>query len=395
MALQLVEINTVLNYPNGEPAKNVRVNAQLVSPVQNSNGGYVVQNEVKAISDDLGNVSLSLWPNSLGVDDSYYVIEAYDEVLGEILKVISVVPESAIPVNLEDISMSIANLGCSSGSVAGIRRVDTEEGISGGGDLTTNRTHVLDLNTISTEEIAPDVNWIVAVQDPDAVDGVRFSKLGNLPGIGYDSIETILALEGQTEILIEQPFLIDTGSIDLFINGRYQCPPSYSEQEAVGQDPYTRKLVLTEAMEGGEEICVKVKKSASFSSSIDSGQVAYSGGSVEEALDTLFNSTESSPWQITSTNISTTPGQRFFVSTNTGPVSVTLPGFPSLGDTVRVIDITSSSFIGLGNSLLNDITVLRNGEKILELEEDLIIDQARVSLEFIYTGSTVGWVFSE
>ena len=114
---------------------------------------------------------------------------------------------------------------------------------------------------------------------------------------------------------------------------------------------------------------------------LDSGQVLYSGGgSVEDALDTLFSSTGSSPWQEVNLDTPVNSGDRIFVSTNTGPVTVTLPATPNVGDSIQIIDTTSSAFTGIGNTLNNDITVDRNGNLIMELAENLIIDQAKVSL---------------
>ena len=396
MPLPTVQVKAQLNFANGQEAEGVHVTAELQSPSQYDDG-YIVQKTIKGNVDSAGCVILDLWPNDAGKVDSFYKITAYDDILGELLHVVAVVPESAIQLNLEDIAMPVTSLSLAnaSGNVNSIRRVDTDEGIAGGGDLTLNRTHVLDLTTISTEAVDPTTNWIIPVQDPATPGEIRWASLGNLPGVGSDTFEVYTATEGQTEILLEASIGGDASSFDLFINGRHQCPTTYTG-EAVNQPPYNYRINLAGELEGGEQICVRIKQQASLGVGIDSGDVSYSGGgSVEDALNTLFSISGANPWQEQSTDVVTVPGDQIFVSTNTGSVNVTLPASPNVGDTIKIIDVTSAAFTGPGNSLLNDFTILRNGNLIMELSEDLIVDQAKVSLEFIYSGATVGWVFSE
>lgn len=396
MPIPTVQVKATINYANGAEAEGVRIIAELQSPAQ-TDDGYVVQKTIKGVVDSSGCATLDLWPNEGGIGDSFYSIQAYDEILGELLSVVAVVPESAIPINLEDIAMPVSSfsLGCASGNVAGIRRVDTEEGIIGGGDLTENRTHRLDLTTISTQAETPLGEWIVAVQDPAAPDSVRWARLSDLPGIGNDIFEVSTATEGQQQILIQESFSPNTGSLDVYINGKHQCPTVYME-EAINQPPYNGRITLSEPLEEGDEICIRIKKAFSFGTGLDSSQVTYSGGgSVEDALNTLFSQSGATLWQEITGDYTALAGDQIFVSTNTGSLTVTLPASPNVGDTVKIIDVTSAAFTGTGNSLLNDFTILRNGELIMELTENLIVDQAKVSLEFIYSGSAIGWVFSE
>ena len=396
MAVPTVQVKTTINYSNGNAASGVHVIAELQSPSQ-TDDGYIVSKKIKGIVDINGDVTLNLWPNDLGIVGSFYLIEAYDEILGDLLKVVAVVPESPIPIDLEDIAMPVCSfsLANASGNVAGIRRVDTTGGITGGGDLTTNRTHSIDLTTITTNEPSPPGEWIVAVQNPAQPGQVRYARLGDLPGLGIDSVEQSTATPGQTVIFIEAAFSPNTYQLDVYIEGKYQCPDTYVES-IVNIPPYNGKVIISEPLEGGEDICIKIKKSSPFSGGVDASQVTYSGGgSVEDALDTLFSTAAASPWQLITGNYTATLGDRLFISTDAGPITVTLPPLPSIGYSVNIIDITSSLFVGLGNQLINNITVNRNGSLMLELPENLIVDQARVSIEFIYSGPTIGWTFSE
>lgn len=396
MTIPTVQVNAKLYYPEGSGAEGVNVVANLQSPAQNDEG-YIIQKTIKGIVDSNGCVTLDLWPNDNGNTGSFYKIEAYDTILGELLHVVAVVPESAIPLDLEDIAMPVTSfsLANASGNVAGIRKIETEEGIVGGGDLTTNRTHKLDLTTISNQELEPPGDWIIPVQDPNSPCDIKYSRLFDLPGFGTDVFEVSTGTSGQTDILIEESFSPDTGSIDLYIDGNHICPDDYTE-EAIDNPPYNGELTLLNPLSGGEKICVRIKKSFSFGTGLDSSQVTYSGGgSVEDALNTLFSITGASPWKEINTDYNALAGDRLFVSTNTGPLTITFPSSPNLGDTIKVIDVTSAAFVGAGNFLINDFTIDRNGNLMMELAEDLTIDQGKVSLEFVYSGSTIGWVFSE
>lgn len=397
MPVTTVEVITTLCYADGTPAEGVCFVAELQSPSQTTDG-YIVAKTIKSVVNDLGEVSLNLWPNDNGVVDTYYRIYAEDKCLGRLLDTVVVVPESTTPLELEDIAMPInsLSLGQSSGNVASIRRVDTLEGIIGGGDLSTNRTHKLDLTTISTEQEFPTGDWVVAVQDPTQPDNIRYAKLGNLPGLGFDTIENSVATVGQTEIFIEQLFTPGANQLDVFINGVYQCPGEYIEDLITGVPPFEGKITLSEGLEGGEDICIKIKQNSPFALSLDAANVTYSGGgSVEDALNTLFSVSGASPWQETSGDYLASSGDRLFVSTDTGSLVITLPSSPNVGDTINIIDVTSAPFVGIGNDLNNSFTIARNGNNIMEIPDDLEVDQAKVSLEFIFTGTTIGWVFSE
>jgi hypothetical protein len=58
----------------------------------------------------------------------------------------------------------------------------------------------------------------------------------------------------------------------------------------------------------------------------------------------------------------------------------TLPASPSTGDKVRV------SVMNFTNTIIG-----RNGKKIMNLTENLTIDVANSSVEFVFTGDTYGW----
>jgi hypothetical protein len=81
-----------------------------------------------------------------------------------------------------------------------------------------------------------------------------------------------------------------------------------------------------------------------------------------------------------SSNTNATTGS-FYVAT--ADLTLTLPSSPSIGD-----------IVGFQNSSGVDTCVIaRNGERIMSVEEDLIVDSLNASINLQYAGSTTGWVF--
>ena len=62
-------------------------------------------------------------------------------------------------------------------------------------------------------------------------------------------------------------------------------------------------------------------------------------------------------------------------------VNITLPATPNVGDAVRISD-------GGGNFASLNVTVLRNGNTIMDLGDDLLVDYNNASFGLSYNGST-------
>ena len=63
-----------------------------------------------------------------------------------------------------------------------------------------------------------------------------------------------------------------------------------------------------------------------------------------------------------------------------------LPATPAIGDAIGLTDYAGT--FGTAN-----VTLGRNGSKILGLDENLAIDINYASLRFVYINSTKGWIF--
>jgi len=89
-------------------------------------------------------------------------------------------------------------------------------------------------------------------------------------------------------------------------------------------------------------------------------------------------------WITTSTDYIASSNDHIFVDTSTGTVTITLPSTPGIGANVTFIDYA-------GTCGINPIVFNGNGELIMGLNEDLIVDVFYAANALIYSGSDQGW----
>lgn len=73
------------------------------------------------------------------------------------------------------------------------------------------------------------------------------------------------------------------------------------------------------------------------------------------------------------------------VTTGTGPLAITLPANPAVNDRIAIVDM-------LGNFRTEGITIVRNGSKIMGLDEDMNAYLSYVTFELIFASVIDGWV---
>lgn len=78
--------------------------------------------------------------------------------------------------------------------------------------------------------------------------------------------------------------------------------------------------------------------------------------------------------------------QGFFIDTTSAAVTVTLPGSPSSGELVKIVDVG-------GNAASNNITIARNGNNIQGDASDLTVATSRAGFELMFINS-YGWVLT-
>jgi len=84
---------------------------------------------------------------------------------------------------------------------------------------------------------------------------------------------------------------------------------------------------------------------------------------------------------VLTSNTTLVADKHYYVSS--AGVTVTLPASPTAGQHVTIT---------IGN--FTNIVVARNSSNIMSLAENLTMDTAYLSIQFIYTDSTRGWIIS-
>ena len=86
-------------------------------------------------------------------------------------------------------------------------------------------------------------------------------------------------------------------------------------------------------------------------------------------------------------NTSATANTKYIVNTNTSNITITLPGSPSLGTEVGIID-------GTGNASVHAITVGRNGGNIQGTASDMTVTTNRSAFTLVYYNAAQGWILT-
>ena len=99
-----------------------------------------------------------------------------------------------------------------------------------------------------------------------------------------------------------------------------------------------------------------------------------------------FGRTGTVDWNTTkkTANFDATNGAGFFVDTNGGAITATLPASPSAGNIVAIKDYQGT----FGN---NNCTVARNGSNIRGAASDFVLAKNNAGAAFIYVDATEGW----
>ena len=86
-------------------------------------------------------------------------------------------------------------------------------------------------------------------------------------------------------------------------------------------------------------------------------------------------------------NTSATANTKYIVNTNTSNITITLPGSPSLGTEVGIID-------GTGNASVHAIAVGRNGGNIQGTASDMTVTTNRSAFTLVYYNAAQGWILT-
>ena len=98
------------------------------------------------------------------------------------------------------------------------------------------------------------------------------------------------------------------------------------------------------------------------------------------------------PWQTHTADGSTAllvaANDRYFINTTAGAQTVNLPASPLVGDQVHLLDLA-------GTFDTNNLTIGRNGLKIMGQTADMTVTVEDAALQLVYTGATYGWKLTQ
>lgn len=108
--------------------------------------------------------------------------------------------------------------------------------------------------------------------------------------------------------------------------------------------------------------------------------IIYNGA----AWDKIDNQVASIIWATKTAAYTAVSGDALMCNTTAAPFAVTLPAAPAANDVVRIADYA-------GTFGANNLTVARNGLKIMGLAEDMTISTNNASIKLTYIDATQGW----
>lgn len=92
-------------------------------------------------------------------------------------------------------------------------------------------------------------------------------------------------------------------------------------------------------------------------------------------------------WSVQSAGFTASAGGRYFCDTGSVAFTMTLPGSPTLGDTIAVVDYS-------GTFSARNLTVGRNGNKIQRIADDMTVSTNGAAFTLVWSGSTNGWLMA-
>jgi len=185
--------------------------------------------------------------------------------------------------------------------------------------------------------------------------------------------------------LTNYPVTYDAGYIDVYLNG-----VKLINGTDVTVSSGTEVVLATAASSGDlvDIVAYGVFELANFSIN-DANDVDTTGVADGQALiydsgtSTFIPGAAGLSWSVKTADFTAVAQNGYFVDTSGGAVTVTLPSSPSVGDLVRIVD--------LSNAATNNITVARNGEVIQDNADDLLVATDNAAFGLIYSNGTHGW----
>ena len=190
---------------------------------------------------------------------------------------------------------------------------------------------------------------------------------------GQETTKQSFTGDGTTTVFALSDSPVVPAGVMVFVDGILQREGSGNNYISSGST-----ITFTAAPDDGAEIdaYVLVKEKVSIDTVAD--------GSITAAkLDAGIRKTIGQYYE-TSTSLTAVAGRYYFVDTSSAAVTITLPATATLGDTVRLIDAANTFDT-------NNLTVARNGHKIMGDAADMTVSTEGASFDLVYHNVNNGW----
>ena len=134
---------------------------------------------------------------------------------------------------------------------------------------------------------------------------------------------------------------------------------------------------------------IKLNPTVDYTANNNTSIILSFGADADDIIEILvWENVYNINWINTTTNINASAGDKLFIDCSSIAITVTLPTAPVIGDEIRIIDAT-------GSSATNNITIARNGNNILGVAENLVIQTNRAAFGLVFYNAAQGWILME
>lgn len=192
---------------------------------------------------------------------------------------------------------------------------------------------------------------------------------------GYTTLVESFTGDGSTTTFSLSELPATSSSIIVFVDGIIQ-------KIVTNYNLSGSSLIFTSAPDNNADIDVVFLSKSRFTSDIPADGTISRSSLTAEIQNSIFETSEKT------SNFSANSGNIYIVNTLSNAVTATLPSSPAIGEMIKFVD-------GAGTFGTNNLTVNRNGRRIMGLLDNLVVNYNNAGFTLIYYNAAYGWRLME